>query len=177
MLGWMSGLWAFSQRIISLQTEGNARLMESDADAIIVLTGGAGRIDAGTRLLIEGKAPQMLVTGVGLGVTREALLPDLPADYRCCIALGAKAGNTLENAEEAASWIENLAARRVILVTAHYHLPRAMRLFGDRMPEIQWIPYAVQPQRLPLDSWYRHVLGWRLMSSELLKYLVVILFI
>ena len=40
----------------------------SITDGIVVATGGQARIEEGLRLLSEGRASQMLVTGVGEGI-------------------------------------------------------------------------------------------------------------
>ena len=54
------------------------------ADGIVVLTGGADRIETALRLLIEGRAPYLLVSGVARGAEladlgRRALTSDTPA--------------------------------------------------------------------------------------------------
>src|SRR5690606_41384208 len=72
-------------------------------DAIVVPTGGGGRIPRGLALLDQGAAGKMLVTGVDREVKPRALadasqVPDALMD--CCIVLGFSALNTRGNARE-----------------------------------------------------------------------------
>ncbi len=97
-------------------------------DAIVVPTGGPGRIDRGLALLRDHQAKRILVTGVAPGVRPI----DLALEYRtsprlfdCCIDLGADAVDTRSNAEETAQWVETHDYRTVRLVTSDWHLPRA----------------------------------------------------
>lgn len=97
-------------------------------DAIVVPTGGPGRIDRGLALLRDHQAKRMLVTGVAPGVRPI----DLALEYRtsprlfdCCVDLGADAVDTRSNAEETAQWVDTHDYRTVRLVTSDWHLPRA----------------------------------------------------
>ncbi len=97
-------------------------------DAIVVPTGGAGRIDRGIALLQAKQARRMLVTGVAPGVrpidlAREYRTPS--ALFACCIDLGADAVDTRSNAEETAAWVKTHGYRTVRLVTSDWHVPRA----------------------------------------------------
>jgi uncharacterized SAM-binding protein YcdF (DUF218 family) len=105
-------------------------------DAIVVPTGGAGRIDRGLDLLRRKQARRMLVTGVAPGV-RPA---DLQREYRanaglfdCCVDLGADAVDTRSNAEETARWLRGHRYRSVRLVTSDWHLRRANMELGAAM--------------------------------------------
>lgn len=97
-------------------------------DAIVVPTGGAGRIDRGLALLKMHAARRMLVTGVAPGVRQIDLAleynasPDL---FACCIDLGREAVDTRSNAEETAEWVRAHHYRSVRLVTSDWHLRRA----------------------------------------------------
>ena len=97
-------------------------------DAIVVPTGGPGRIDRGIALLQAGAAKRMLVTGVAPGVRPV----DLAIEYRtsprlfaCCIDLGREAVDTRSNAEETRDWVRRHGYKSVRLVTADWHLRRA----------------------------------------------------
>lgn len=97
-------------------------------DAIVVPTGGPGRIDRGIALLQSGAARRMLVTGVAPGVRPV----DLAIEYRtsprlfaCCIDLGREAVDTRSNAEETREWVRRHGYTSVRLVTADWHLRRA----------------------------------------------------
>lgn len=100
----------------------------STSDAIVVPTGGAGRIDRGLDLLRRHQAKRMLVTGVGAGVRPEDLAREYHVDPRlfgCCVDLGRDAVDTRSNAGETAAWLRRQRFRSVRLVTSDWHLPRA----------------------------------------------------
>ncbi|MEA1083429.1 YdcF family protein [Sphingomonas sp. CD22] len=123
-------------------------LAPNTTDAIVVPTGGAGRIDRGIALLQARQARRMLVTGVAPGVRPI----DLAREYKvpvtlfgCCIDLGADAVDTRSNAEETAAWVKTHDYRTVRLVTSDWHVPRArmelaaamgpgVQVFGDGVP-------------------------------------------
>lgn len=97
-------------------------------DAVVVPTGGAGRIERGLDLLRRRQAKRMLVTGVGAGVRPADLARATGADpalFRCCVDLGDEAVDTRSNAAETARWLSRRRYRSVRLVTSDWHLPRA----------------------------------------------------
>lgn len=97
-------------------------------DAIVVPTGGPGRIDRGIALLKAGAAKRMLVTGVDQGVRPIDLAiayRTSPKLFACCIDLGREAVDTRSNAEETRDWVRRHGYRSVRLVTADWHLRRA----------------------------------------------------
>src|SRR5262245_38943300 len=60
-------------------------------DAIVVLTGGSQRVQAGLQLLTAGKAKKLFVSGVYHGTDVTALLHaqrQSPDAVQCCIVLG-----------------------------------------------------------------------------------------
>jgi uncharacterized SAM-binding protein YcdF (DUF218 family) len=97
-------------------------------DAIVVPTGGPGRIDRGLDLLRRHQAKRMLVTGVGAGVRPVDLAREYridPALLACCVDLGRDAVDTRSNAGETAAWLKRQRFASVRLVTSDWHLPRA----------------------------------------------------
>lgn len=96
-------------------------------DAIVVPTGGAGRIARGLTLIEEKRAQRMLVTGVAPGVGKRdlaAAFGHAPA-IECCVDLGRQAVDTRSNAEETAAWVREHHYRSVRLVTSDWHMARA----------------------------------------------------
>lgn len=177
---WIAALFGYVQYIGSLDAKGRRGIATASADSIIVLTGGAQRIQVGKELLEARAAPKMFITGVGAGARLGRILPNLPKRLNCCVFLGRKAGDTQGNAREVQQWLCGTAGQRgtdqrVILVTAHYHLPRALWYFSALMPEGTWLPYAVEPDALLLKDWYLNPLGWQLLSMELMKFLAAVL--
>jgi uncharacterized SAM-binding protein YcdF (DUF218 family) len=97
-------------------------------DAIVVPTGGAGRIDRGLALLQRHAAKRMLVSGVAPEVRPGELAAEYhvsPALMACCVDLGHEAVDTRSNAEETAGWLREHGYHTVRLVTSNWHLPRA----------------------------------------------------
>lgn len=97
-------------------------------DAIVVPTGGAGRIDRGLTLLKGHAAARMLVTGVAPEVRPIDLALEYrttPALFACCVDLGREAVDTRSNADETAAWVRRHHYRSVRLVTSDWHLARA----------------------------------------------------
>lgn len=142
-----------------------------DADGIVALTGGAERVDTALRLLAEGRAPLLLVSGVGhgaelAGLTRAVRLgPEMDAR----VTLGRAATSTVGNATETALWAEAHGVRRLIVVTAGYHMARALLELGHAMPGVTLYPVAVQVQEpWTLRGWK----GVRMLANEYDKYLV-----
>lgn len=118
--------WALGFAVFMLALPGP--LAPNTTDAIVVPTGGAGRIDRGLALLQARQARRMLVTGVGPGVRPVDLARayHVPAGvFACCVDLGKEAVDTRSNAEESAAWVGAHGFRSVRLVTSDWHVPRA----------------------------------------------------
>jgi uncharacterized SAM-binding protein YcdF (DUF218 family) len=97
-------------------------------DAVVVLTGGKGRIERGLEVLERQQAKRMLVSGVdpSVSVAELAKLQGAPPElFKCCVDLGKEAVDTRTNADEAARWIEKKGYKSVRLVTTDWHMPRA----------------------------------------------------
>lgn len=97
-------------------------------DAIVVPTGGPGRIARGVELMDRKQAKRMLITGVARDVRASelAVANDAPLRlFACCIDLGRAAVDTRSNGLETAHWIERRGFRSVRLVTTDWHMARA----------------------------------------------------
>lgn len=97
-------------------------------DAIVVLTGGSGRLDRGFELLRRGLARHMLISGVAPTVRPqelEAAYHVEPHLFQCCIILGREAFDTRSNADEVARWLQLWHSRSIRLVTNDIHMRRA----------------------------------------------------
>lgn len=121
LLGWCLG-FALFMLMLPGPLEGYT------TDALVVPTGGPGRIDRGLALMDEHQAKRMLVTGVGPGVRPVDLARAYQAPrglLACCVDLGREAVDTRSNAEETARWVRARQYRTVRLVSTDWHLPRA----------------------------------------------------
>jgi uncharacterized SAM-binding protein YcdF (DUF218 family) len=144
------------------------------ADAILVLTGGQTRIAEGARLLKEGRAKRMLISGVNKITRRDELmrLSGLPEEqFNCCVDLGYAALDTIGNAEEARDWADARDYHSIIVVTASYHMPRSLAELGRTLPNTELIPYPVVPKGFETEAWWLHFRTTRLLISEYLKFL------
>ena len=120
---------------------------DRQTDAIVVLTGGAGRIERGLGLLQQGRAKEMLISGVDRSVRPIELAQRYEADkalFDCCIRLGREAVDTRSNAEETARWVEKRGFKTVRLVTTDWHMPRARFELARQSDEVSVIGDAVR---------------------------------
>ncbi len=149
------------------------------ADGIVVFTGGAERVETGMHLLAEGRAGLLLVSGVAHGAGLDGLLhraglPDGPLDAR--ITLGRTATTTLGNAEETAEWVRAHRIHSLIVVTAGFHMPRALLELRRVLPPTGLYPSPVQPQAVgrlsslrTLAAEYIKLIGAWIGASRVLK--------
>ncbi|ANI77796.1 YdcF family protein [Sphingobium sp. EP60837] len=127
-------------------------------DAIVVLTGGAGRIDRGLALLQEGAAKRMLISGVDRSVRPSELAAQYDAPERlfsCCITLGREAIDTRSNAIETSRWLERRHFRTVRLITTDWHMRRAALELRQAVPGRLTIIYDAVPSRPSLTMLMR----------------------
>ena len=149
----------------------------ASADGIVVLTGGADRVATGLRLLNEGRARVLLISGVGHGaglaeIIRHAGLEfedgaDREAPAR--ITLGRSATTTIGNADETAAWAADNHLHSLLVVTAGYHMQRALREIGRAAPNLTLYPEPVMPPALRSGT-YPSTL--RLLANEYDKWLI-----
>ena len=143
LLGWMLGFVWFA---VFLPEPLDGR----PTDAIVVLTGGAGRIDRGIALLQEGAAKRMLISGVDRSVRPGELAAQYDAPERlfsCCITLGREAIDTRSNAIETARWLERRDYKTVRLITTDWHMRRAALELRQALPGRVTIVYDAVPSR------------------------------
>lgn|GEM_PF-3608057 len=110
-----------------------------EVDAIIVVTGQAGRIEAGEQLLEKYPCP-LLISGAGEQVKAKEVVKNTLLIPR--VILGHFAKNTLENGKEIKEWIKNYSFKSMIVISHNYHLPRLL-LYLEHIPGITIYPYAV----------------------------------
>jgi len=107
-------------------------------DAVLVPTGGAGRIARGLEVLRDGDAKRMFVSGVDPEVKPREFAKEFsvrPAEMTCCVTLGFLAVDTRTNAGEAAQWMTSNDVRTVRLVTTDWHMRRAAAELRHTIPE------------------------------------------
>ena len=143
-------------------------------DGIAVLTGGAERVETGLRLLRDGVADRLLVSGVHpqvtlTDVTRLAAME--PETLAGRVDLGLRATSTRGNAAEIADWARAARLRSLRVVTAGYHMPRALLELRRTLPEVALVAHPVVPARLRDPAAGGQSRTWSLLAGEYLKFL------
>ncbi|QXQ08517.1 YdcF family protein [Sphingosinicellaceae bacterium] len=111
--------------------------LASKTDGVVVLTGGAGRLQRGVDVLVAGSAQRMLVSGVERRVTDAALAHEVNAPaglFGRDVDLGFEAIDTRSNAEETAAWVRRHKYSSLRLVTSAAHMRRARLELDGRLP-------------------------------------------
>ena len=118
-----------------------------ETDSVVVLTGGAGRIEHALQMLESKQGKRLLISGVD----REVKPRELAAQYdrpetlfECCIDLGFQAVDTRSNALETARWAARREDKSIRLVTSDWHMRRArLELERALSPDVFIVPDAV----------------------------------
>jgi uncharacterized SAM-binding protein YcdF (DUF218 family) len=134
------------------------------ADGIVALTGGSERVTTAFTLLRAGRADRLLISGVN----ERAMLATLargsgidPAALADRVTLGHEATDTPGNAAETAAWARAKGVKSLIVVTAGYHMRRALTEIRRDLPDVALYPAPVVPRA-----------GVRLLAAEYSKWLV-----
>jgi len=171
VLLWVAGLFGF---VDGIPTRSEPPPETARTDAIVVLTGGRGRVARGTDLLASGVAERMLISGVGANAAARDLIPKerlASHTLACCVTLGRAARNTRENAVETAGWVAANRVARLRLVTADFHIPRSLLEFRAHLPQVEIVADPVTSENVRLARWWRWPGTAVLLAGEYNKYL------
>ncbi len=169
LLAWGGGLLWFASTLPEGVEDATTR-----TDAIVVLTGGSERIETGLQLLAGGLGAHLFISGVGEKVSVTELVArgqPLESDELDNIVIGTLASDTPGNAAETAEWANAENVRSMRLVTASYHMRRALLEFHAAMPHVTIIPHAVFPVSVKSD-WWRWPGTASLIAREYTKFVV-----
>ncbi|GBR46778.1 YdcF family protein [Gluconobacter roseus] len=143
---WLAGFGWF------IQDAGKTSVTASMCDGIVALTGGEQRVDTAISLLRGGYGHLLLISGVGPHVTLQHILhlqqEPLSSPLANRITLGRRATSTIGNAHETAQWAHGNHLRRLLIVTAGYHIRRAMLEIHRMAPDLDLVAYPVVPLAL-----------------------------
>lgn len=155
----------FSYKTFSL------RKRDVKADAIVVLTGGRGRVEEGLKLYREGQAGALYVIGVDPSVRKKDLFREKMGEtLGQGIYLEKSSTNTLENAIYARDLIVGKDVKSIKLITSRYHMKRATLIFRNALPkDIAIYSHPVDTANLK-GEWWSHSGSFRLLFSEFYKY-------
>ena len=161
LLAWLAGFAWFAMALPQPREGGKT-------DAVIVLTGGEGRISRGLEALRKGWSKRMLVAGVD----REVKPREFAAQYRvsaatmaCCVTLGFESVDTRSNGREAARWIAKNKFASIRLITTDWHMRRAAYELDLTIPDgvaVTRDAVASQPSLETLFEEYHKLLARRL---------------
>ena len=170
----LAGLWAIG--LIRFVGDIPAEVADraSKTQAIVVLTGGSGRVNEGLKLLDQDLAARLFVSGVYRGLDVRKLLQlarRSPGELEARIGIG-NAVDTIENASETAAWAQRHKVTSLRLVTGAYHMPRSLLEFRHAMPGTTIIPNPVYPDHVKLDEWWAWPGTTALFISEYNKFLM-----
>lgn len=165
---WAGGLAWFVHRSLTIAADPAVK-----TDAIVVLTGGRLRLEAGLDLLGAGRARKLFISGVNPHVDRVELMrvAGHPDSDLSRIAIGHDADNTLGNARETAGWMQQEGYRSLRLVTSWYHMERSLLEFERAMPDTRIVADPVFGRIESSEHWLDIAL---LTVSEYDKYLATI---
>ncbi len=166
---WVGGLIWFAEQIPASVGDSTTK-----ADAIVVLTGGSGRLRAGLELLSKNKGNKLFVSGVYRGVDVKTLLAQwqrAPTELENLVNIG-DAINTAGNAAETAEWVNGLGYRSLRLVTASYHMPRSLLEFRHALPDTTVIPHPVFSGNVKMERWWAWPGTTALIAREFTKYVL-----
>lgn len=177
VLLWASSLAWFVVAMPRGQAEAQVKV-----GALVVLTGGSGRVEHGLRMLAAGAAPVLFISGVGEQVTEEEILSahaDASTRERIYetggeLVLDHIARSTVSNADQTAEFLRVRKIQSIRLITADYHMRRSLREFRSAMPDMQIVPDPVFPEGFRRNEWWQHENTRRLVFSEFYKYLAVL---
>jgi uncharacterized SAM-binding protein YcdF (DUF218 family) len=170
---WLAGLMTFAHKTQDLTPAHAPR----HTDAIVTLTGASDeRLRAAMALLQDGRGERLLVTGVDKKVTRAELRAVMGGPkrlYLCCVDLGFRAADTMGNAAETAAWAKARDIDSLIVVTADYHMPRALVELRARLPHVRLYAYAIKTPVTEPKNWLREGFAGPRLVLEYCKYLVI----
>jgi uncharacterized SAM-binding protein YcdF (DUF218 family) len=145
----------------------------SNADGIVVLTGGSSRVSDAMELLASGYGKRLLISGVHPTNGTTAIsrtVPDSEGLLTCCVDLDRSAVNTRSNAAETRRWAHERGFQSLIVVTSNYHMPRAIVEMSHAMPDVTLIPFSVIGEKWRDEPWWTSGGTLRLLLSEYVKY-------
>jgi len=170
---WLGGLVWFAEGIPSSVEDEDSR-----TDAVVVLTGGAGRLRAGVDLLEQKQAKKLFVSGVYRGVDVQQILRLLrrqKGELDCCMVLGHTADDTRGNAQETARWMREQKFTSLRLVTSNYHMRRSLLEFRRAMPGLRIVPHPTFQPGFKAHGWWNWPGTLQLVVTEYTKYLVALM--
>jgi uncharacterized SAM-binding protein YcdF (DUF218 family) len=141
-------LWLLGFCLFAITLPNAPKDMTLKTDAIVVLTGGKGRVELGFSLFNAGLGKRLFISGVHPGVKAHTLaskqkVPTHLTQRLSEAELEYVAQNTAENAIETAKWVKTHNITSIRLVTGDYHVQRSLIEFKKLLPGVFVIAHPV----------------------------------
>jgi len=169
---------------------------------IAVLTGGPDRVEAGLALLAARPGARLIISGTGRDATLPDLIREsgvlesgalesraleagapragaagpapasLADPFAARVTLGREAVSTRGNAREVAAWSAATGLEEITVVTAGFHMPRALLELRRALPGAVLHPHPVAPflaRPVPMLREYAKLIGAALGLSRLIE--------
>jgi uncharacterized SAM-binding protein YcdF (DUF218 family) len=127
-------------------------------DAVVVLTGGKGRIEHAVDVMRDHKARRLLVSGADPAVTKADIVRRLGGSQKlvqCCVDLGSESVDTRSNAEETGRWLAQHQFKSFRLITSDWHMRRARYEFRKALGD----KYRIVPDAVRTEPAFLTLLG------------------
>jgi uncharacterized SAM-binding protein YcdF (DUF218 family) len=123
--------------------------LNSNLEAIVVLTGDRRRIPKAVELLKERESELLIISGGGKGTSLVELLNSQGYSSENIqkvwnrIVLDSNSTTTIENAIETGKILDKYGFKKIILMTSEYHMPRALSVFRRIIKNVEYVAYPV----------------------------------
>lgn len=144
------------------------------ADVIVALAGGTGRLEEGVKLLASGRAEFLVLSGIDRDATLDSIFfgQDIMAKVdpsKVIVERLSKA--TYENAVEVKRIIEARGFNSIILITSIYHMKRAYYTFNRILPDYVRIhPHPISSPNFDEANWWKDGTSIWILFLEFLKF-------
>jgi uncharacterized SAM-binding protein YcdF (DUF218 family) len=144
----LTSVWILGFGLFVLTLPNAPNDMNKVTDAIVVLTGGKGRVELGFSLFNAGLGKRLFISGVHPGVNAETLAEkqNLPSHLTQRLSeaeLEYISQNTAENAVETTKWVNTHNIQSIRLVTGNYHMRRSLLEFKKLLPNVFVITHPI----------------------------------
>ena len=147
---------------------------EKRVDAIVVLSGGLGRVEEGLKLLKADKGEYLIISGVDKNSDINSIFfLHNPLDFvdNKRIILEKSSSSTFENARDVKKIIDRRGFKSIILITSAYHIKRAgftfLRVFTD---DVEIFYHTVSTENFNEQAWWKDRNSTLLVLTEFMKF-------
>ncbi|MEM7617498.1 MAG: YdcF family protein, partial [Pseudomonadota bacterium] len=174
MICWLVGLLWFVNQMPDYEEYYNY----DNHEAIIALTGGSKRVEQALSMVNQQTDAKLLISGLGknfnwqLMQRRYGAHINIDNELKNKVYLGNWATNTALNAVESLAWVTLHDINEICIVTANYHMPRALYEFRKQMPDIKINACPVFPESFNLTKWWSGYVTISLVFLEYNKFIV-----